>query len=33
MRKTTLHVWITIFFCLIALGAQAVSAGSIHLPF
>lgn len=33
MRKTTVHVWITMFFCALAVVAQAVSAGSIHLPF
>jgi hypothetical protein len=33
MRKTTIHVWITMFFCAAALVAQAVAAGSIHLPF
>lgn len=33
MRKTKLHVWITMFFCALAVAAQAVSAGAVHLPF
>jgi hypothetical protein len=33
MRKTTIHVWITMCFCAVALVAQAISAGSVHLPF
>ena len=33
MRKTKLHVWITMFFCALAVMAQAVPAGTLHLPF
>jgi hypothetical protein len=33
MRKTTLHVWITLFFCALAMAAEAVHGGSIPLPF
>lgn len=33
MRKTQLNVWIAMMFCVIAMGAQAVQAGLIHLPF
>jgi hypothetical protein len=33
MRKTKLYAWITMFFCLVAIGAEAVHAGSIRLLF
>jgi hypothetical protein len=33
MRKTQLHVWITMMFCALAVAAQAVQTGVIHLPF
>jgi hypothetical protein len=33
MRKTTLHVWITLFFCALAMVAEAMQSGSIPLPF
>jgi hypothetical protein len=33
MRKTKLHVWITMMFCVVAVAAQAVQAGALHLPF
>jgi hypothetical protein len=33
MRKTQLYVWITMFFCALAVAAQVVQAGTIHLPF
>lgn len=33
MQKTKLHVWITMFFCLLALAAEALDVGSIQLPF
>jgi hypothetical protein len=33
MRKTQLHVWITMMFCVVAMAAQAVHTGAIHLPF
>lgn len=28
MRKTTLHVWIAMFFCTVALAADAMMSGS-----
>jgi hypothetical protein len=33
MRKTQLHVWITMMFCAAAMAAQALQTGAIHLPF
>jgi hypothetical protein len=33
MRKTQLHVWITMVFCALAGAAQAVQTGALHLPF
>lgn len=33
MRKTKLHAWIAMFFCVLAVAAEAVTTGSIHLPF
>lgn len=33
MRKTQLHVWIAMMFCVVAMAAQAVQTGAIHLPF
>jgi hypothetical protein len=33
MRKTKLHAWITMFLCVLAVAAEAVQGGSIHLPF
>jgi hypothetical protein len=33
MRKSQLHVWITMMVCVVAVAAQAVQAGVIHLPF
>ena len=33
MRKTQLNVWIAMMFCALAMAAQAVQTGSIHLPF
>jgi hypothetical protein len=32
MRKTQLHTWITMFFCVLAVAAEALHGG-IHLPF
>ena len=29
MRKTTLHVWITMFFCALAVAAEALRSGSL----
>ena len=33
MRKTKLHVWITMLFCALAVAAEAMNVGSIQLPF
>jgi len=33
MRKSQLHIWITMLFCVVAVAAQAVQAGAIPLPF
>jgi hypothetical protein len=33
MRKTQLHIWITMMFCALAMAAQAVQTGTIQLPF
>lgn len=33
MRKTQLHVWISMMFCAVAMAAQAVHTGAVHLPF
>lgn len=33
MRKTKLHTWITMLFCVLAVAAEAVRTGSIQLPF
>jgi hypothetical protein len=33
MRKTTLHVWITMFFCALAVAAEAFAKGEFTLPF
>ncbi len=33
MRKTQIHVWITMMFCALAMAAQAMHAGTLHLPF
>jgi hypothetical protein len=33
MRKTRLHVWITMMFCALAVAVQALRGGSVHLPF
>jgi hypothetical protein len=29
MRKTTLHVWITMFFCVLAVAAEAFTNGGL----
>jgi hypothetical protein len=33
MRKTQLHTWITMFFCVLAVAAEALHNGALHLPF
>jgi hypothetical protein len=33
MRKTQLHTWIVMFFCVLAVAAEAFNSGSLHLPF
>jgi hypothetical protein len=33
MRKTQLHVWITMMFCALAMAAQALQTGVVNLPF
>lgn len=33
MRKTTLHVWITMFFCALAVAVEALHAGSLPSMF
>jgi hypothetical protein len=33
MRKTTLHVWITMFFCALAVAAEAFTHGGLAVPF
>jgi hypothetical protein len=33
MRKTQLHTWITMLFCVLAVAAEALRSGALHLPF
>lgn len=33
MRKTTLHLWITMFFCALALAAEALTGGRLPAMF
>jgi hypothetical protein len=33
MRKTQLHTWIAMFFCVLAVAAEALNSGALHLPF
>jgi hypothetical protein len=33
MRKTQVHTWIAMLFCVLAVAAEAVESGAIHLPF
>jgi hypothetical protein len=33
MRKTQVHTWIAMFFCVLAVAAEALKTGAIHLPF
>jgi hypothetical protein len=33
MRKTQVHTWIAMLICVLAVAAEAVQSGSIHLPF
>ena len=33
MRKTQLHTWIAMLFCVLAVAAEAFKSGAIHLPF
>jgi len=33
MRKTQLHVWITMMFCALAVAAQALQTGAVVVPF
>lgn len=33
MRKTTLHAWITMLFCALAVLTEMIGSASLHLPF
>ncbi len=33
MRKTQVHTWIAMLFCVLAVAAEAIKGGAVPLPF